>query len=203
MSSPTLFAKTPRLAAALVLAAIGSATTAAKEGSTTVITSLAPGLTQTVTYGPVVLSETVNPVTGLPTITRTQDTFVIVDRNDHAETNPCPGSGETVLISGKTTLRFTIKTNGDGHLHESTHSDSHGQGVSLSGVKYVFGSTMNTSHNASTNTETHTTTQEDNFIRTTETTLPDDWYTHLTFHFTKVNGVTTTAWVDNYRAGCR
>jgi hypothetical protein len=52
-------------------------------------------------------------------------------------------------------------------------------------------------------TETQTQTNEDDFIRTTETTLPDDWFTHATFHFTIVNGVTTSAWVDDFREGCR
>jgi hypothetical protein len=43
----------------------------------------------------------------------------------------------------------------------------------------------------------------ENYIRTNESIKSDDFSQHMTFHFTRVNDVTTSAFVDNFRVECR
>jgi hypothetical protein len=199
-------AKVRRLAAALGAALpvlLMIAAPRAAEDATSVVTPISAGLNQTVAIGPAIIETSIDPLTGLVTSQRTQETTVVIEQIDRSDFSPC--TGEPVLLSGRTTLRMKIMTGSDGRVHELTHQDSQGKALgTVSGAKYVFNSTSEfTANSGGSGASEFTVAAHEDYIRANEAVEADDFFLHMTFHFTVVNGVTTSAFVDNFRLECK
>ncbi len=106
--------------------------------------------------------------------------------------NPC--TGEEFFAEGTSHVVFHITQDPSGGSHVKSHLDSHGQGVSESGAKYVLHDTTNGQNNFRLFAqENFTATETFKTIRQGEATPEDDFLTHVVFHYTfNANGELTS-----------
>jgi len=110
-------------------------------------------------------------------------------------TNPC--TGETFFVEGTQLFLFHSTLDADGGEHFNVNSTVHAQGVSDSGVKYVYREAAPTHiKNALDSTYTFTSTATGRFIRQGSTTPEDDFVVKFMSHGTiNANGELTSEFV--------
>jgi len=106
--------------------------------------------------------------------------------------NPC--TGETFFVEGTQLFLFHTTLDADGGEHFNVNSTIQAQGVSDSGVKYVFQETGPTHiKNALDSANTFTSTDTGRFIRQGSTTPEDDFVVKIMSHVTiNANGELTS-----------